>query len=122
MTLTINQAIDRLMEVREAAKLGSDTCVVICLPDVEYLGVEAINVESDPDGSTALVYGPTNVVPESLDGLSHRELGTILAALRYWQRTRADCVVYEPEYAEDSHAAAEDGIATDEGDIQALQP
>jgi hypothetical protein len=52
--------------------------------------------------------------------LTNRELATVLAALRYWQRTRADCILYEPDYAPVSMASHEDAIATDEGRVEPL--
>jgi len=57
--MTIDEAILKLMRIREQAKFGGDTVLAICLDqsEIEMCNVKSITYEADPDGALVVVHG-----------------------------------------------------------------
>lgn len=56
--MTISQAIFRLNQVAIKSKFGYETCLAICVPDIEYLPVETIELEEDASGALVTIQSP----------------------------------------------------------------
>lgn len=59
--MTIDEAIDALQEIKEASKLGGNTVLVLCIPDVPYLNVDDITLDEDEDGAVVLLVSDEEV-------------------------------------------------------------
>jgi len=55
--MTIDEAIAKLTELKGKSKLGGETVLCVCLPDIEYIEVDDIKVDNDQHGAIALMCG-----------------------------------------------------------------
>lgn len=57
--MTIDEAVRKLLTIRETAKFGGDTCLSICLDEseIETCNVQDIVYEPDDDGALVMVHG-----------------------------------------------------------------
>lgn len=57
--MTVDEAIERLVELKYESKLGGDTCLAICLDEseIELTNVHQITYAPDDDGALILVRG-----------------------------------------------------------------
>jgi hypothetical protein len=53
--ITIDEAIIMLARAKNEARLGGQTVLHVCIPEIPYVPVKDIRVENDPDGSVGLV-------------------------------------------------------------------
>jgi hypothetical protein len=51
MTLTIDKAISKLLQLKAKSKLGGNTCLVLSMPEKAYHPFSDMELESDDDGA-----------------------------------------------------------------------
>ena len=56
--ITVDEAIDQLREIAATSPLGGDTCLMVCIPNIEYQPVTRIKMDRGQDGAIALVMQP----------------------------------------------------------------
>jgi hypothetical protein len=56
--ITIDEAIGQLQTIAAQSPLGGDTCLMVCIPNIEYQPVTGIEMDRSQDGAIALIMQP----------------------------------------------------------------
>lgn len=55
---TIDTMIEALKKMREESPLKGDTCVYVCLPEVDYIPLDEMKLDKDPSGGAVVLIIP----------------------------------------------------------------
>lgn len=68
--MNVDELISKLQALRSESRLGGDTVVVLCLPNIEYAPVSSVDLDRlDPDGATISIESTPEVVKRLEDAL-----------------------------------------------------